>query len=314
MYQEIEKEEPPSQETIITIPEVKEEIPQEASVVVDEPKSESLQEKEEFEARSLEVFQKLFKSPVKCNFPLPNSALNASVFEAANAPIPAISLSHENYFDSRPILQKTTNEAVSDAIVPIPSKRNLFLDEFDANLSDSPENEANSNAMFESMPDLEQESEDDENQAIEEGTSALSIEAPAVELDSDDEPSSKINSRLDQNHPLLEFECEFDPMDTSPSESDSEELQAGNEEDLVHQPVSIVEEPHFQEPQKFYEDPVDQEEDLQSDEFGQLQDNTSCNRNLLVSDSTCDDDQFNEVILLSSFDISELLPFILFLA
>ncbi|CAG5078819.1 Oidioi.mRNA.OKI2018_I69.PAR.g9095.t1.cds [Oikopleura dioica] len=311
---EIDKEESPPQETIITIPEarvgpltkvslvtkgrksdpspeVQDEIPPEASVVVEEPKSESKQEKEEFEARSLEVFQKLFKSPVKCNFPLPNSALNASVFEASNPPLPAISLSHENYFDSRPILSKSANEAEApDAIVPISSKRNLFLDEFDANLSDShslPENDANSNAMFESMPDLEQESEDDgdENRAIEEGISALSIEAAVEEvLDSDDEQSSeRISRRLDQNHPLLTFECEFNPMD---SESDSEEIQIQNEEEY----------PHIEEHQLWKGDHVHQEEHQcqQSDEFDQLREEPIGNKQFVDSNSISDEDQFIE--------------------
>ena len=217
-------------------------------------------------------------------------------------------MSHENYFDSRPILSKTANEAEApDAIVPISSKRNLFLDEFDANLSDShslPENDANSNAMFESMPDLEQESEDDENQAIEEGISALSIEAPAVQevLDSDDEPSSETISR----RPYLTFESSFNPVDSMESynsESDSEEIQFQNEEEYQHQPESgpdlAIEESHFEKHQLCKEDHVHQEEHQfqQSDEFDQLREEHTGNKQFFDSNSISDEDQFIEVIL-----------------
>ena len=86
-----------SQNAEQTQTETQKEIPPIASVVTDEPRSKEILndddeekrvEKEEFEARSLEVFERLFKSPVKCNFPIPNSAMNASVFEASNPTIP----------------------------------------------------------------------------------------------------------------------------------------------------------------------------------------------------------------------------------
>lgn len=76
----LQKEETKKSEQIVSVKQKSQEI----------LNNEDKTEKEEFEARSLEVFEKLFKSPnsAKFNFPVPNSAFTASVLEAGESKLP----------------------------------------------------------------------------------------------------------------------------------------------------------------------------------------------------------------------------------
>ena len=175
-------------------------------------------------------------------FSFGSGRVQASRFESTrtysmNNSYSGISLSHENYFDSRPIFTKSPK--VENALEPV--KRGLFLDEFDDNLAhfSEPDDIAVENqddqdpAMFESLPDLEKES-DDEQLQIEENIShdlknnTEEPSCPAMREDEDENLSDEhqmltfdtMSESDDDSHSAVEDQCNIDIQEEFASETD----------------------------------------------------------------------------------------------